>query len=152
MTILAPVLYDGNLVFVGGQQFPVDSSAIVVDTVMLPAGHWAPPYPNPTQVACLQVKDPLLDTLYLSWSLTQWQNAIKGTSGSPAPQVKTQQFNIASPSFTITSATLTGATITQVSLNGIVLNNTAYSFSAGVLTFTSQLLADDVVIVIYYTT
>ena len=155
MNIFAPVWFDGNGQFLNDQQLAVNSDSIVVGTVLKPAGYSTPPYPNPTQVSTLEVKDPNLGVLYLSWTLLQWQTAVNtaanpGSGGGTGVNAITKQYNIASPSLTIIDGVLSGVTINLVFLNGIQVDSSQWSFAGDTITFASTLNALDIVTVQYY--
>lgn len=74
-TVSAPVLWDGNGNFQNNALVGVEANAIVVGPVMKPTSPG-----NITQVQTLQVKDRRFGTLYLNWTLSQWQEAANSTS------------------------------------------------------------------------
>lgn len=75
LNVSAPVLWDGEGNFLDGALVGIQANAIVVGYVQKPSGPSIPnqPLPGSTTVQCLQVKDRRLGTLYLTWTLEQWQ-------------------------------------------------------------------------------
>lgn len=155
ITILAPVLFDGNDQFLGGQLLGVRSDAIVVGTVQKSVNIVpAPTTPGvlPTHlVDTLFVKDTVLGGLYLSWTMAQWDAALGQTQTSPNSG-RTYTVTITGTPSTVQSNSLINAVITQVSVNGIIVDERTITFdsSTGTITFSSSLSTTDVVQVNYY--
>lgn len=155
-SVSAPVLWDGNGNFQDGALVGIQADAIVVGYVQKPAGPWPPPYPNPTQIQTLQVKDRRFGTLYLLWTMEQWQSAANITFASPTTEGTYSVTITGSPVSEITAAQLFNKVIDQVSIGGTVQDMATYTYTqnvgglTGAISFTDPISPTAVIIVLFH--
>ncbi len=150
--VSAPVLWDNEGNFLNGSLVGIQSNAAVIGYAQKPAGPSIPnqPLPGSNTVQCLQVKDRTIGSLYLTWTLEQWQQAANTTFASPTTEGNYTTTISGTPS-SISSPVLANRIIDQVSLAGTVLDirTITYTSSTGTIDFGGA-LSDGVVVEVLY--
>lgn len=137
ISVSVPALWDGNGTFLNNALVGVQADAIVVGTTQK-----ATSPADPTSVNTLQVKDRRYGTLYLSITLSQWQNAANQTdvtpdtnlsftaTGNTTFMVPVNSWTVSGAALAITNATETiniGTTPGGFDLaHNLAINNTNY--------------------------
>lgn len=162
--ISVPVLYDGNKVYLANRLTTVDSLSKIVGPVQMPSGRVIPGFAPSSYTTTLQIKEPTLGVLYLSITLTQWQqlcvNANAQEAGTPgaipsgsSSKVLTYTIGTDKPAgATITDPALMNVTLLEIWIDGASydIRTIPYGPAGGDLTFSPALVNDQTVSILCY--